>query len=291
MRATFVVFSVVSVALAPAAAQAWDADGHRHVARAAARSLPADVPAFLRAGGDALAHYAVDADLRASRAGGPLRRAERAEHWLDLELLRGHGLPAERTEYLELLHELKVKPGHAGTAPYRIVEDTWALALALAEHRRAPDDGLVRAKVLARAGALSHFTSDLAQPLHTTIHYDGRAKDGRSPNTGIHLRVDALLTHLGYAALKSVKPVATDDPLARVKHTLDEAHARVDRVYALEAKLPPWDKPSPLDASVRSLSVERGRAAVQLTADLWLTAWRMSEKIELPKWYVAPPRP
>jgi len=286
MRA-FIFAAWLCLCVVAVPSQAWDGAGHRLVATAAARSLPTTLPAFLREGTGALGHYATDPDVLSSPAAGPLRAHERPDHWLDLEYLRGRTLPKERAEYLALLAELEVKPAHAGAAPYRIVEDTWALAVAFAEHRRSPDDALLRAKVLARAGTLSHFTADVAQPLHTTIHWDGRAgKDGRSPRTGEHLKMDALLWHGG--ALPTVTPVEVADVHARALTTLRAAHARVDRVYALADKLPGWQKRAPLKGALRTLADERGRDAVQLTADLWFTAWRMSARIELPGWYESP---
>jgi hypothetical protein len=49
----------------------------------------------------------------------------------------------------------------------------------------------MKAKILYIAGVLAHYTEDAAQPLHTTVDFDGRLKpDGTSPRSGIHRKVD-----------------------------------------------------------------------------------------------------
>lgn len=290
MRARFWPFcSVVAFAVVAASpAGAWDGAGHGLVARAAARCLPADAPAFLRAAGDDLAHWSVDPDVLSSPAAGPLRARERPEHWLDVEYLQGRALPEDRAAFDALVRELEVNPAYVGAAPYRIVEDTFALALAFAELRRAPTSGVLQAKVVARAGALAHYTADVAQPLHTTLHWDGRAgKDGRSPRTGEHLKMDALLWHHG-GGFACARPTVATDVLARVRKTLRAAHARVDRVYTLAEQLPGWDRRARLSPALRKIATVSGAEATQLTADLWWTAWRMSASLELPSWYVSP---
>ena len=61
-------------------------------------------------------------------------------------------------------------------------------------HRKWPYEPHIRDKCLVYAVNPAHYATDLCQPPHTTIHYDGRAQeDGSSPHTGIRQRVDGLL--------------------------------------------------------------------------------------------------
>ena len=70
---------------------------------------------------------------------------------------------------------------------YAVAEWTEKLALAFAQHRRWPENTLVQAECLLTAASLAHYAQDLCQPLHTSVHFDGRALEGgKSPRSGIH---------------------------------------------------------------------------------------------------------
>ena len=52
---------------------------------------------------------------------------------------------------------------------------------------------------------------------------------------------------------------------------------------------PTGERPEKLDPAVREFALERCRAAVRLTAGLWLSAWQASAKVKLPEWHQQPP--
>ncbi len=127
-------------------------------------------------------------------------------------------------------------------------------------------------------------------PLHTTVHYDGRvAPGGRSPRSGIHDKVDALIQKL---------PVTPDEVAARVKPQafealwpailaeLDRSHALVDKTYDLEPVLPGRYEPLPENPRLREFARDRLEAAVGFIASLYLTAWRDSARLPLPEWHL-----
>ena len=174
---------------------AWHQQEHQFITAAVQRILPDDVPGWFVAGVPGLAaHCSVDPDVFKSRGTPHLRDAEAPEHYLDLELLGGTKLPKTRYTYLALCAKKGVAPEKAGLLPYAVIEWTQRLTLAFAEHRKWPDDPHIRAKCLVYASNLAHYAADLCQPLHTTIHFDGRADEGgSSPRTGIHQKVDGLL--------------------------------------------------------------------------------------------------
>lgn len=171
--------------------------------------------------------------------------------------------------------------------PYAIVEWTQRLTLAFAEHRRRPDDPHIRARCLVYAGFVAHYAQDLCQPLHATIHFDGRAQNGVSPRTGIHRRVDDLLgkTPLVEAeVLADVEPVVFEALMPAVIEELYRSNALVDRVYEMKDDFPPTDgtwRPTP---AVLDFARDRLRASAGLTASLYLTAWENSARITLPDW-------
>ena len=283
---------VVVLLLAAAPAWGWWADGHGVLTRAAVRATPEMLPAFFREGADLVAHCAYDPDVIKLRDVPGLRRTEEPEHYLDKELLGERPLPPQRYDFLRLCAELRLDPHRVGTLPYAVAEGTERLAVAFAEHLKWPRDRFIQQKCLVYAGIVAHYAQDLCQPLHTTIHFDGRARpDGTSPRSGIHERVDALIERLALTPAdlgreQRVEPLA--DPFAGIVAELGRSHALVDRVYELENELPPRDvaasaswRPS---AAIRAFGTERARASVRFTAQLYLTAWQKSASIRLPDW-------
>lgn len=256
-------------------ALAWWTEGHHCIDRAAVLALPADIPEFFRNGAEIMASYSMDPDLWKDREVPVLRSNEDSNHYLDLELLEGRKLPKTRDGFLKLCSKLRLAPDKVGTLPHAIQERYDRLVVAFAEHRTWPEDKAVQAKILYIAGVLSHYTGDASQPLHCTIHHDGRAKaDGSSPRTGIHLKMDALPGQLGLdpeEVGEGLKAEAVEDVFARVLAATKESHKRVDRVYELEHKLPPADgriEGEP-DEDIRKIALDCVKAGAELTATLW----------------------
>ena len=205
----------------------------------------------------------------------------------------GAEMPANRYEFIALCATKTLRPEKVGMLPYAVTEWTQKLTVAFAEYRAYPDDPAIRAKCLTYAGLLSHYAEDLCQPLHVTIHHDGRAKaDGSSPRSGIHGKVDALLGKLKVdepAVLKAVTPAPLEgDLLTAVLAEIGRSHALVERVYEMENDLPAMDAPLPEGGPAAKFTAERLTATVQFTASLYQTAWRDSAAIKLPKWYARP---
>lgn len=281
--------------LAPGAALAWWAASHPPMTEAAAAALPEDMPEFFRKGAAAIAAGSADPDLWTEKLCPALRDAERHNHFIDLEVFEGRELPPTRSEFNRLCGSLRTSAEAAGALPYALQESHERLALAFLEHRSRPDDEPTRAKVLYLAGILAHYAQDAAQPLHATVHYDGRAEGGKaSPRTGIHLKVDALPQNAKLAAGeiardlgKAAAPKDGETPFAVGLAAVRESFALVDRVYELEARLPAAGAAAPgeLDPAVRAFALERCRAGAQLTAALWYSAWVRSGRMELPEWH------
>jgi hypothetical protein len=284
----------VALALAAAAwlvaapARGWFTGGHQRAARAAVAVLPGDLPAFFRNGEAAIAGSAGDPDLFKGvddPAVATLRRAEQPEHYVDVERLPEGPLPANRTEYAALLQELGRPPGEVGSLTLAVTEWSQRLTLCFVEHRARPRDPHVRAKCLVFAGELAHYAADLAQPLHTTIHHNGRARpDGSSPGTGIHFKVDALFQRRLFDEREAIagldaQPFA--DLAAGIADELRASHARVARVYELERWLEN-DGGRPR-SEVAQFARERFRATALFVARLFTTAWRTSQRLELPE--------
>lgn len=294
------VFAVVWLLLAAPVSWAWHAQGHRLATEAVVEILPSSLPRFFRDGARAVGHSSIDPDVMKPRELLELRAGESPEHYLDLELLGGRPWPPTRYDFIELVTWLGSSPGgrwrkfgpaQTGTLPYAIVEGAQRLTMAFAEHRRWPHNPEIQAKVLVYAGLLAHYAEDLCQPLHTTVHHDGRAHaDGSSPHTGLHHQVDALFERGGFdrrAAISGVKLQPHAGFMEAVRRQFDESHELVKVVYELEPLLPEReDRSSRLLPAVRAFTEQRYREAVRFTGSLFLTAWEKSAEVELPDWLI-----
>ena len=282
-----------AVLFAIASAWAWHGTSHDKATKLAAGLLQ-DMPAFFVAGVETIAHCSADPDLFRLRDNPELRDAEVPEHYFDLELLGSAKVPPTRSAFVQFCAKKPLKPSQVGYLPYAVVEWTQRLTIAFAEHRKWPKDKLIQIKCLVYAGILSHYAQDACQPLHTTIHFDGRAKaDRTSPRTGIHAKVDALLQKLRgepKATAGDVKPTAFDKLLPAVVAEIKRSHRLVDKVYRLQNEIPDLDAPLPARSQVAEFAEGRLRACANFTACLYLTAWRKSARLELPEWHSRPLR-
>jgi hypothetical protein len=311
------IMSAAAVVLAcGAAAQAWHGKGHYDATTLALRAARADgnLPAFFAAGAGTVAHASLDPDnFTRPIAPEALHKAESPEHFVDIDvepLARtppaDANIPADRYAFIELCFARGLKPNHVGLLPYAVTEWTQRLTVALAEHRKYPGDPAIQAKCLLYAGLLSHYAADLCQPLHVTIHYDGRCGlDGKSPRSGVHAKVDALLgklmldanTPAARPALDANTPPADLHPAAfgavlpAVMAEVRRSSALVGRVYELEKQLPAETDPITPGSAVEKFAIDRMRAAARLVASLYVTAWQDSAAIELPWWYRRPYNP
>lgn len=285
--------AVFGVLFAVSPAFAWFPQGHSMIAENALAILPDEVPAWFRGGKKLVAHTAQDPDVQKHKSLPMMTEAEFPRHFFDLELLRDEPIPPTRTEFAALCAKLNIKPAEVGELPYSIAEWTQRLTISFAEARRFPKNREIRTKTLVYAGILSHYSADAAMPLHTTIHYDGRVgADGKSPRSGIHARVDALIERVKPRFLRAEKLEPRGDVWAQTLAQIREAHAQIDATYALENSFPlvesKAEKPDSAawkaSPALEEFTRNRAQNAQRFTANLFLTAWRDSAKIELPTW-------
>ena len=290
-----IAVSFLVVALAATSAVGWWAAGHRLATRTAVAALGERVPAFFTEGAEAIVHGVSDPDMLRQSGGVELATTEGPNHYFDLELLGGVQVPPTRRRFLELCRDKGLDPAKTGLLPYAVVEWTQRLTVAFAEHRKWPENRYIHAKCLVYAGLLAHYAQDLCQPLHTTVHFDGRTKpDGSSPHTGIHGKMDDLLGRSKLdptEAAKGIRPQVLEPLLPALLEEIRRSHSLVDRVYALEQQLPTADESWTATPAVDELANERLLACAQMTANLYLTAWQKSAKTKLPDWLDRPPAP
>lgn len=259
------------------AAWGWGAHVHRTITYLALDGLPAEAPPWLR--DSAVRHRIAFQSNQVDRWRGwrstILRHENSPDHYLDVEDLDQFGLTLEtvpelRREYLRAMvtakheHPEKVAPYDAARDPARTHEWPGFVLHAVAEHYAKLQAAFLQVRILERLndparrdqleqarcivvyhlGCLSHFVGDIAQPLHTTKHYDGWIGDnpaGYKWRDGFHAYIDegfADRHHLGLAELRPhVKydtRVNADDPWDDVIKYFARSHAQMEPLYALE---------------------------------------------------------
>jgi len=245
-----------------------------------------EFPRFFRDGASVIADCSSEPDLAASLKGTSLAERERPDHFINFEYVKGESIPPLRSEYLRLVRQ-KAPGALVGTLPYAIIEWADRLSLAFAEHRRWPDNRAVQYRCLVYAGILCHYCEDLWMPLHTTVHYDGRAHNGVSPRTGIHDRMDGLIERFnldlrkiaaGREATSAWNP--PDALFPAVIAEVELSNRQVERVYSLERKLMEGAD----DAELRQFAAYCAQQAVDFTARVLRAVWKNSASITLPSW-------
>jgi len=278
---------LVSLLLAGSASLAWNSEGHRLITSAALETLDiAELPISASAGSVMVAS-SVQPDLMRPLELSELRSVEAPRHYIDLERLKGRALPERFWDYSELLARRSLDPEIVGTLPYAVVESTYRLAALFAQLRRRPGDTVLMSMAMHQAGQVAHYAQDLCQPLHTTIHHDGRVNArGRSPRSGIHRQVDALPQLVTKKNRQPAESLSRDlEPLFQgVVAELEESHSHVDAVFDLAADLQAVSSGEIPSHGLQTFAGQRFQRAVSLTADLVRAAWNLSAEIRVPGW-------
>lgn len=275
----------------------WSAKGHRLITAAAVDSVKLAGLEWSPSEQAAVENASVQPDLMRPRELPRLRAIEAPRHYLDLELLEGEALPEQRWGYIELLIRIaKAGDGRGllradqdisqvGALPYALVEGTERLAAIFAQLRHRPHDQDLRSMAAHQAGFVAHYAQDLCQPLHTTVHYDGRArKDGSSPRTGIHYQVDSLIHSVSLKATDIGKQQTLEPLFPAVLEAFLDSHSRVDQIYDFADELANLYEKGLADPRLVVFAQERYQRAVGLTVDLIHTAWQLSSSVDVPDW-------
>lgn len=275
-----------AVALMPAVAFGWGDHGHKMVNRLAAENLPANAPAFLKTP-EAVAqieYLGPEPDRwRNAQAEPELVAAQAPEHFLDLELADALGpLPHRRLEFEKKVFASGQSPEKIGLQPWQATEVWERLKAALREWRKLKAAGKdtrgSEQAAIFYAGWLGHYVADAAQPLHSSIQYNGWV--GANPNHyttehKIHWQfegpfVDANLTpadlkpHL--APLHAIQGDIFDAYIAYMR----QSATHVEEVYQLE-KAGGWEGKGSKQS--REFAAERLAAGASILRDMIYAAW------------------
>jgi hypothetical protein len=293
--------------LSPVQALAWGGHGHRVIGVAAMEALPDEVPAFLRDPTAISQIGELSREPDRSKGAGKIHDSNRdSAHFVDIDdtglVLGGPRfetpLAPTRGAYEAQLQAAGTDSWKAGYLQYSIIDQYQQLTLdfaywrvlAAAEAREtdpgrrawyAADRALRESLLKMTIGSLSHYVADGAQPLHTTVHYNGWSSDYPNPKGYTTAKVHGLFegeftrANLGLAALKgAMSPLRVCDcPIEdRTVTYILEGFSQVEPFYALEKA----GAFAPADDRGVEFVLARTSAGASELRDLVVEAWRDS---------------
>jgi hypothetical protein len=280
---------VLALAL-PRPGYAWGNEGHSLINRLAAAHLPADTPAFLRSS-EALReieYLGPEPDRWRNPAESELVAAQAPEHFIDLELADALGpLPRRRLDFEALAFAHGQRPEKIGLQPWQTLEVWQRLKIALREYRRLSaehkDTHSVEQAAIFYAGWLGHYVADGAQPLHTSIQYNGWTgpnPNGYTTEHKIHWQFEGPFVGVNLSAL-DVEPRMTpvhaidDDIFDTYVAYLRSSATHVEDVYKLEKD---GGFVGAGSATSRAFTSTRLAAGASMLRDMIYSAWQQSAK-------------
>jgi len=283
--------SIVSLVLMPSLCLAWGDDAHVYINQVAAQKIPVSMPKFLRDAAVRLAYLGPEPDRWKDETEYALKNAQAPDHYINLEKLHEFAeLPTGRHEFYSLLYEKRCNetqdrdhwlPERVGLLPYATIEIYERLKVAFRNYRYYKNSNrptqILEQDIVFYAGWLGHYVADGAQPLHTTIRYDGWI--GENPHRyttepGIHAEFETYFVSRNivpqdFAHLVGA-PVRLKNPFSDFVQYLKRSNALVETVYQLEKAGGFRDNGTP-----ESLKFTEARLAAgsQMLLNLWYTAW------------------
>jgi hypothetical protein len=269
-------------------AWAWGNEGHRIINHLAVINLPSDAPSFFRWAGaiSEIEYLGPEPDRWRSPAEPELLAMQAPEHFIDLELADPLGpLPHRRFDFEARVFAAGERPEKIGLQPWQATEVWQRLKAALREYRRLSaanqDTHEVEQAAIFYAGWLGHYVGDAAQPLHTTVRYNGWT--GPNPNgyttehkihwkfegpfVGANLHVSDVEPRM--TAVHSLDGDVFDDYVSYLRQT----SRNVEKVYQLE-KAGGFDGAGTQES--RDFTADRLAAGASMLRDMIYTAWLRS---------------
>jgi hypothetical protein len=275
---------------------AWGVYGHQHITKAAILALPADMGMFFYDHADFLVEESVVPDLRKYTLGD---KSEFPRHYINLESYNYTSaamMPQTMKEALAIYNKDSMQI--YGILPWYIQDMMDKLTNAMKNKSKT--------EIIFLAADLSHYIADAYMPLHTSINHDGQFTEQK----GIHAFWESELPELfgdDYTYYTGDAHYIDNIRLA-TWGTIERSHILADTMLVIEKKLRkefPEDKVYTKDADGKMLKNKFGqpvfskeyateyhnrlhgmveaqmRAAIQMTANFWYTAWVNAGKPKL----------
>lgn len=282
---------VLTVLLLANSAWPWGNEGHMEINRVAAEKLPADVPAFLRNAAEQLAYLGPEPDRWREKSELALKLSQEPDHYIDLEVVEGMTLPPDRYSYYRALEAKRQQtpgqpdnllPEKVGLQPYITMETFGRLIVAFREYRHALRDHanpeFAERNAIFYAGWLGHYVADGANPLHTTVNYNGWTTanpNGYTTAKTIHWKMEgefvaANLKNLPFADLVPAKATKLGNPFQDYLAYLHQSNGYVEKVYQIE-KAGGFEGTGTPES--RQFIEQRMAYGADMLRNLWYTAW------------------
>jgi len=295
---------VLTILLLANSAWPWGNEGHMMINRVAAQKLPTDVPAFLKNVEEQLAYLGPEPDRWREKSELALKQSQEPDHFIDLELVEGITLPTDRYSFYRALNAKREQtpgkpdtllPEKVGLQPYITMEVYGRLVVAFREYRHALRDHksteFAERNAIFYAGWLGHYVADGANPLHTTVNYNGWTTanpNGYTTAKNIHWKMEgefvaANQKQLQFAALVPEKATKLENPFQDYLAYLRKSNGYVEQVYQLEKAGGFAGEGTPQS---REFIEQRMANGADMLRNLWYTAW-LDSAVDPPP-YVAP---
>lgn len=248
----------------PRASRAWGRQAHQMVNAAAIENLPEPLRSYFRERRAFLMEHASDPDALSGQD-----PAERLHHFTDAEAYESYPFPLLRQQFVVKKRGPTARQVREGTSIWQI--DLMVGKLADAWRRRDWD------KADDYAVFLAHYASDLTQPLHTVLNYDGQF----TKQAGIHGRFETELVNAvkDKWALEAAPAKDESNVRARIFSEFLASYSARNRVLAADRQgvrgrtyLDPKYFPAFVELAA-PVAKQRLEAAVSLVSSLWYTAW------------------
>jgi len=273
----------------------WGFMGHEMAARAAASTLPDDMPTFFLAADEQLVFLAPEPDRWKDRSRREMDQAWTYDHYIDFENVPPGALDEpDRFAFLAALYEAAPYGGRldrperdAGFLPYRILElhqrlvtewRLWSEASEGSERRQGIEE-----RIINDAGILGHYVTDGSQPHHTTIHFNGWDSGTSNPerfttDRDFHSRFERFFVeaHVTQAdidqRMETELPAAPEDVRDSVFAFLYGTFAEVETLYRLDRDVG-FDPDRAATSAARDFTADRLAAGADMLRLLWWSAW------------------
>ncbi|MFB3815411.1 MAG: nuclease [Terriglobales bacterium] len=279
----------------------WGDQGHRAVNKAAARRIPTDMPAFLKKAGARLQYLGPEPDRWRNKEEFAVKNAQEPDHYIDLERVADiPELPLGRYQFYKLLYDKRAAgklpegaqspddllPEKVGLQPYITMEIYDRLKVSFREYRRMKaakrDTRAVEQNIVFYMGWMGHYVADGANPLHTTVKYNGWIgpnPNGYTTEKGIHWRMEGQfvgdnLDKMPFASLVQ-NPEKLKKPWQDYLKYLRDSFTLVENVYQLDKAAGFTGQGTPESREFIRQRLARG---AQMLVNLWYTAWLESAK-------------
>jgi hypothetical protein len=272
------------------AAYAWGDQGHMLINRIAAQKIPGDMPAFLHRAVTQITYLGPEPDRWRRDSEPTLKGAQEPDHFINLDSVSDlKQFPLTRYAFYRYLSEKRrtardpdqYLPERVGLQPYVTIEIYERLKVAFREYRRLKSENLstypAEQNAIYYAGWLGHYVADGANPMHTSVEYNGWVganPHGYTTSPDIHRRFETDFVNRNLARLQFAELVDAPTRLANpfdgyIDYLRDSFHL-VEPLYALE-KQGGFNETG--TAEGRDFVRRRLAAGSQMLLNLWYTAW------------------